>query len=39
MSGDAHLVTKVMCLFFSMDKMVGTEFEKGLAAMKAKTEG
>lgn len=39
MSGDANLVHKVMCLFFSMDKMVGSEFEKGLAAMKAKTEG
>lgn len=39
MSGHAPLVSKVMCLFFSMDKMVGTEFEKGLADMKKKTEG
>jgi hypothetical protein len=27
-----------MCLFVSMDKMIGGEFEKGLAQMKSVTE-
>ena len=27
-----------MCLFMNMDKMVGGEFEKGLAQMKSITE-
>lgn len=39
MYGPAPLMNKVMCLFFNMDKMVGGEFEKGLAAMKTKAEG
>lgn len=39
MAGPSPLISKIMCLFFSMDKMVGTEFEKGLATLKAKTEG
>ena len=39
MYGPSPLISKVMCLFFNMDKMVGGEFEKGLAAMKTKAEG
>jgi hypothetical protein len=39
MFGSASLMSKVMCVFFDMDKMVGGEFEKGLAAMKSKAEG
>lgn len=31
--------SKVMGLFFSMDKMVGTQFEQGLGKLKALTEG
>lgn len=33
MSGRHNFLSKVMCLFNSMDKMVGPDFEKGLAAM------
>lgn len=35
MIGTHMFVTKVMCLFVSMDKMVGKDFEKGLAKLKA----
>ncbi len=38
MSGPANFLTKIMCLFFSMDKMIGPDFEKGLAQMKAVAE-
>ena len=38
MYGPANYVTKLMCIFFSMDKMVGPDFEKGLANMKAVAE-
>ncbi len=38
MSGPANFATKVMGLFVSMDKMVGPDFEKGLASMKAVAE-
>lgn len=43
MSGRCNFVTKAMKLFMSMDKMIGTQFEKGLAqlntvASSAKTE-
>jgi uncharacterized protein YndB with AHSA1/START domain len=38
MSGPANFMTKIMCLFTSMDKMVGPDFEKGLASMKAVAE-
>jgi hypothetical protein len=31
-------VSKVMQVFFSMDRMVGGDFEAGLAALKAKAE-
>jgi len=38
MSGRNNFIAKAMCLFMNMDKMVGGEFEKGLAQMKAITE-
>ncbi|MFB1484880.1 SRPBCC family protein [Corallococcus sp. RDP092CA] len=34
MTGDHNLISKAMCLFMDMDKMVGKDFEKGLASMK-----
>lgn len=33
------IVLKLMTLFFSMDKMVGREFENGLASLKAQADG
>lgn len=38
MSGGMPYVAKVMTMFFSMDKMIGNEFETGLANMKAVAE-
>ena len=38
MSGDNNFMAKAMCLFVSMDKMVGGDFEKGLAQMKTAAE-
>ena len=38
MSGQANYLQKLMCLFFSMDKLVGPDFEAGLAAMKSAAE-
>lgn len=38
MTGRKTLMTKVMGLFTSMDKMVGPDFEKGLARLKTTTE-
>jgi hypothetical protein len=38
MDGDNNFVGKAMCLFMNMDKMVGGDFEKGLAQMKAVAE-
>jgi hypothetical protein len=38
MTGQNNLVTKVMGVFKSMDKMIGPDFEKGLARLKATTE-
>jgi hypothetical protein len=37
-TGENHLLGRVMCLFMNMDKMVGTEFEKSLANLKAIAE-
>lgn len=34
MSGEANLVSKVMGLFFDMDRMIGQDFEAGLAELK-----
>ena len=38
MAGPAPLLSKVMQVFFSMDKMVGKDFEAGLADLKATAE-
>ncbi len=38
MDGPRPYVAKLMSVFFSMDKMIGGEFEKGLADMKAGAE-
>lgn len=38
MTGKHNFLTKVFCVFTSMDAMVGPDFEKGLAAMKEKVE-
>ena len=39
MTGSSNFLTKAFCLFKSMDKMVGGDFEKGLAQLKAVAEG
>ncbi|HWB60562.1 MAG TPA: SRPBCC family protein, partial [Chthoniobacteraceae bacterium] len=39
MSGRKSFVPKIFCVFMNMDKMVGDEFEKGLANLKAICEG
>ncbi|MCD6049040.1 MAG: polyketide cyclase [Verrucomicrobia bacterium] len=39
MTGKANIVSKVMCLFVSMDKMMGDQFDKGLNALKSAVEG
>jgi len=38
MTGKNNFIGKAMCLFMNMDKMIGGQFEKGLAAMKASVE-
>jgi uncharacterized protein YndB with AHSA1/START domain len=38
MSGHKNFVNKAVCLFMNMDKMLGGDFEKGLAQMKAVVE-
>jgi len=38
MEGDHNFVSKAMCVFVSMDKMMGGDFEKGLAQMKTAAE-
>ncbi len=38
MIGPANFLTKLMSVFVSMDKMVGPDFEKGLANMKVVAE-
>jgi hypothetical protein len=38
MSGRNNFISKAFCLFMNMDKIVGGEFEKGLAEMKAIAE-
>lgn len=38
MTGPMLFVTKIMSVFTSMDKMVGRDFDKGLAQMKAVAE-
>ncbi len=38
MSGRNNFIGKFFCLFMDMDKMVGGDFEKGLASMKSVAE-
>lgn len=38
MSGTNNYLGKIFCLFMNMDKMVGGQFEQGLANLKALTE-
>ena len=38
MDGDNNFVGKAMCLFINMDKMVGGDFERGLAQLKTIAE-
>lgn len=38
MSGAKNFVSKGVCLFMNMDKMVGGDFERGLASLKSVTE-
>lgn len=38
MTGKNGFIGKAFCMFMNMDKMIGTDFEKGLAAMKAEAE-
>ena len=37
--GPSPYISKVMTMFFDMDRMIGKEFETGLANLKALTEG
>ena len=34
MSGHNNLISRLMCLFINMDRMVGGQFEQGLSSMK-----
>ena len=38
MEGKYNFISKAMSLFINMDKMIGKDFEAGLAAMKAESE-
>jgi hypothetical protein len=38
MNGTKNYPMKVMCLFMNMDKMVGDQFEQGLASLKSNAE-
>jgi hypothetical protein len=38
MTGRQNFIVKAMCLFMSMDKMVGGQFEKGLAQLQTVVE-
>ena len=38
MTGPSNYMSKVMSVFMSMDKMIGGDFEKGLAQLKAVSE-
>ena len=37
-TGPSPFISKVMCVFMNMDKMIGTEFEKGLSDLKTIAE-
>lgn len=38
MTGVQNILSRIMGVFFSMDKIVGKDFEKGLAQLKARCE-
>lgn len=38
MTGKNNFIAKAMCMFMDMDEMVGKDFEKGLAQLKAVSE-
>lgn len=38
MTGPMNFVSKVMCVFFDMDKMIGNQFDKGLAQLRKQVE-
>ena len=38
MVGKKNFMSKAFCMFMNMDKMVGSDFEKGLASMKSLAE-
>ncbi|MBI1291242.1 polyketide cyclase [bacterium] len=38
MTGKNNFVAKIFCLFMDMDKMIGKDFEEGLASLKALAE-
>ena len=38
MTGHRNFVAKAVCLFMDIDKMVGGDFEKGLANLKSVVE-
>jgi hypothetical protein len=38
MTGTNNFMAKAFCMFMNMDKMVGGDFEKGLAQMKSVSE-
>jgi uncharacterized protein YndB with AHSA1/START domain len=38
MNGNHTYVSKIFCVFMDMDKMIGNDFEKGLAQLKTVTE-
>ena len=38
MTGRHNFVSKIFCLFTNMDRMIGSDFERGLAQLKALTE-
>ena len=38
MEGQSPYLSKVLTTFISMDRMVGSEFEKGLADLKRRSE-
>jgi hypothetical protein len=38
MTGRNNFIAKAMCLFMDLDQMVGGQFEKGLASLRAIAE-
>jgi hypothetical protein len=39
MTGRNNFIAKAICMFMNVDKMIGGDFEKGLASLKAVVEG